>query len=94
LVGAGRASTTRFRLGIPPEVAAVFRALATLEGTLTLLGAVTGVVAAILLSTHGGPQVTPGITLFQLIGYNLLVISAVLVLGVLFTIFRSSGGLA
>jgi ubiquinone biosynthesis protein len=170
---------TRFGLGIPPEVAAVFRALATLEGTLTLLapgfdlvgeaqgfarsffaerlapdqlrktatdelvallpvlrrlprrldrisasleegrlgvnvrlfadrrdrtvitglvhqslltmlGAVTGIVAAILLSTHGGPQVTPGITLFQLIGYNLLVVSAVLVLRVLFTIFRSS----
>jgi ubiquinone biosynthesis protein len=28
---------TRFRLGVPPEVAAVFRALATLEGTLTQL---------------------------------------------------------
>jgi ubiquinone biosynthesis protein len=169
---------TRFGLGIPPEVAAVFRALATLEGTLTqlapgfdlvteaqgfasgffserlapdqvrktaadelitllpvlrrlprrldrisgaleegrlglnvrlfadrrdrqvvtgllnqslltVLGAVTGLVAAILLVSRGGPTVTPGITLFQLIGYNLLVVSAVLVLRVLFTIFRA-----
>jgi ubiquinone biosynthesis protein len=169
---------TRFELGIPPEVAAVFRALATLEGTLTLvapgfdlvaeaqgfasgffaerlapeqvrktatdelvallpvlrrlprrldrisgaleegrlglnvrlfadrrdrqvisgllhqtlltaLGAVTGVVAAILLVGRGGPQVAPALTLFQLIGYNLLVVSAVLVLRVLFTIFRA-----
>jgi ubiquinone biosynthesis protein len=168
----------RFELGIPPEVAAVFRALATLEGTLTLvapgfdliaeaqgfasgffaeqlapgqlrktaadelvallpvlrrlprrldrisgaleegrlgvnvrlfadrrdrqvitgllhqtlltgLGAVTGLVAAILLVSHGGPQVAPALTLFQLIGYNLLVVSAVLVLRVLFTIFRA-----
>ena len=169
---------TRFRLGVPPEVAAVFRALATLEGTLTqlapgfdlvaeaqgfarvhfaerlapeqlrktatdelvallpvlrrlprrldrisgalesgrlsmnvrlladerdrrvitglvhrslltLLGAVTGLVAALLLGTRGGPQVTPALSLFQVIGYNLLVVSAVLVLRVLFTIFRS-----
>jgi ubiquinone biosynthesis protein len=169
---------TRFGLGIPPEVAAVFRALATLEGTLTqlapgfdlvaeaqgfargffterlapeqlrktaadelvallpvlrrlprridrvsgaleegrlginvrlfadrrdrqvitgllhqalltLLGAVTGVIAAILLVSHGGPQVTPGLSLFQLIGYNLLVVAAVLALRVLFTIFRA-----
>ncbi len=169
---------TRFRLGVPPEVAAVFRALATLEGTLTqlapgfdlvaeahgfarlyfaerlapeqlrktatdeltallpvlrrlprrldrisgalesgrlsvnvrlladerdrrvitglvhrslltVLGAVTGLVAALLLGTHGGPQVTPALSLFQLIGYNLLVVGAVLVLRVLFTIFRS-----
>jgi ubiquinone biosynthesis protein len=168
----------RFELGIPPEVAAVFRALATLEGTLTLLspgfdlvaeaqafassffaeqlapeqvrktatdelvallpvlrrlprrldrisgaleegrlgfnvrlfadrrdrqvvtgllhqvlltglGAVSGVVAAILLVSRDGPQVSPGLSLFQLIGYNLLVVSAVLVLRVLFTIFRT-----
>jgi ubiquinone biosynthesis protein len=56
---------------------------------LTLLGAVTGLVAALLLGTRGGPQVTPALSLFQVIGYNLLVVSAVLVLRVLFTIFRS-----
>jgi ubiquinone biosynthesis protein len=170
---------TRFELGVPPEIAAVFRALATLEGTLTLLapgfdvvsqaqrfarnylserlapeqlrktaadelaallpvlrrlprrldritgaleqgrlglnvrlladerdrrvitglvhqalltilGVVTGLVAALLLGTHGGPQVTPALSLFQLIGYNLLVVSAVLVLRVLVTIFAAS----
>jgi ubiquinone biosynthesis protein len=59
------------------------------QSLLTILGAVTGVVAALLLGTHGGPQVAPTITLLQLIGYNLFVVSAVLVLRVLFTIFRS-----
>jgi ubiquinone biosynthesis protein len=50
---------------------------------------VTGVIAAILLVSRGGPQVTQGISLFQLIGYNLLVVAAVLALRVLFTIFRA-----
>jgi ubiquinone biosynthesis protein len=34
--------------------------------------------------------VTPALSLFQLIGYNLLVVSAVLVLRVLVTIFAAS----
>jgi ubiquinone biosynthesis protein len=59
------------------------------QALLTLLGAVTGVIAAILLVSHGGPQVTQGISLFQLVGYNLLVVAAVLALRVLFTIFRA-----
>ena len=169
---------TRFELAIPPEVAAVFRALATLEGTLTQLspgfditaearqygaaqvagqlspdaaaktaaaelmallpvlrrlprrldritgalergrlsvnvrlfaderdrrvvtglthqflvtfvGAVCGIVAVLLLGTRGGPRVSPAISLFQVIGYNLLIVGAILVLRVLFTVFRS-----
>jgi ubiquinone biosynthesis protein len=169
---------TRFGLSIPPEVAAVFRALATLEGTLTqlapgfnltaearqyagermagqltteavqksatdeliallpvlrrlprrldritsameqgrlglndrlfaderdrrvvtglthlvllaFLGAVSGVVAVVLLGTRGGPQVSPTVSLFQVIGYNLLIVSSVMVLRVLFSIFRN-----
>ncbi|GAA2295324.1 AarF/UbiB family protein [Nonomuraea roseoviolacea subsp. roseoviolacea] len=55
---------------------------------LTVLGATAGLMAAILLGLDGGPQVTPAISLFQLIGYNLLVISAILVLRVLIVVFR------
>ncbi|MEV0234722.1 AarF/UbiB family protein [Nonomuraea sp. NPDC050786] len=55
---------------------------------LTVLGATAGVMAVILLGTDGGPQVLSNISLFQLIGYNLLGISAILVLRVLAVIFR------
>jgi ubiquinone biosynthesis protein len=43
----------------------------------------------LLLGTRGGPRVTPAVSLFQVIGCNLVVVSCVLVLRVLFTIFRS-----
>jgi ubiquinone biosynthesis protein len=167
---------SRFELGVPPEIAAVFRALATLEGTLTqlapgfdivtearefasihiaerwtpeavrktatdellallpvvrrlprrieritsaleqgrlslnvrlfaderdrevvtglvhlalltFLGAAIGIIAVLLLGTHGGPTITPTVSLFQVIGYNLIVVSSVLILRVLFRIF-------
>lgn len=55
---------------------------------LTVLGATAGLMAVLLLGTSGGPQVTPSVSLFQLFGYNLLVICAVLVLRVLVLIFR------
>ncbi|MEV4834360.1 AarF/UbiB family protein [Nonomuraea sp. NPDC049486] len=57
---------------------------------LTVLGATAGLMAVILLGVDGGPVASEelGMTLFQLIGYNLLVISAVLVLRVLILIFR------
>jgi len=56
---------------------------------LALLGAASGVVAAILLGTPGGPQITPTMSLLQLIGYNLLIVGGILVLRVLYVIFRS-----
>ncbi len=56
---------------------------------LTFPGAVSGIVAALLLGTRGGPAVTPTISLGQVIGFNLLIVSAILVLRVLFTIFRN-----
>jgi len=56
---------------------------------LALLGAASGIVAAQLLAAPGGPKVTQSVSLYQLIGYNLLIVSGVLVLRVLFTIFRS-----
>ncbi|QFY08579.1 AarF/ABC1/UbiB kinase family protein [Nonomuraea phyllanthi] len=55
---------------------------------LTVLGATAGVMAVVLLGADGGPQVLPATSLFQLIGYNLLVVSAILVLRVLAAIFR------
>jgi ubiquinone biosynthesis protein len=55
---------------------------------LTVLGASAGLMAVLLLGTPGGPQVTKSVSLFQLFGYNLLVICAVLVLRVLVLVFR------
>jgi ubiquinone biosynthesis protein len=56
---------------------------------LTLLGAASGIVAALLLGAPGGPMVAPTVSLYQVIGYNLLIVAAILVLRVLFTIFRN-----
>lgn len=58
---------------------------------LTVLGATAGVMAVLLLGADGGPQVGPDISLFQVFGYNLLVISVLLGLRVVVTIFRPRG---
>jgi len=58
---------------------------------LTVLGATSAVVAAMLLGTTGGPQLSPDLGLFQSMGYGLFGVSSVLVLRVLFTIFRTHG---
>ncbi|WP_327103550.1 ABC1 kinase family protein [Nonomuraea glycinis] len=57
---------------------------------LTVLGATAGLMAVLLLGTDGGPRVSGALdlSLFELIGYNLLVICAILVLRVLVLIFR------
>lgn len=55
---------------------------------LAILGATAGLMAVLLLGIPGGPQVTATMSLFQLFGYNLLVICAVLVLRVLVLVFR------
>ncbi|MFF0245984.1 ABC1 kinase family protein [Streptosporangium sandarakinum] len=54
----------------------------------TVLAATTGLMAALLLGADPGPPVTAGVGLHQLIGYNLLVISAILALRVLVVVFR------
>jgi hypothetical protein len=89
---------TDYGLSVPPEVAATFRALAVLEGTLTLLApgfdlvaearAFAGIMAVLLLGTGGGPAVTATVSLYQLLAYNLLVVCAILALRVLVLIFR------
>ena len=64
------------------------------QALLAVLGATAGIMAVLLLGTPGGPKVTDSMTLFQLLGYNLLVICAVLVLRVLVLIFRLPGNRA
>jgi ubiquinone biosynthesis protein len=56
---------------------------------LAFLGAAAGIIGALLLGIPEGPKITPNVSLCQLIGYNLLIVTAVLALRVLFTIFRS-----
>ena len=56
---------------------------------LTLLGAATGIGAVLLIGAPGGPEITPTVSLFQVIGYNLLIVASILVLRVLFAIFRN-----
>ena len=56
---------------------------------LTFLGAASGIVAALLLGIPGGPKISTNVSLCQLIGYNLLIVAAILVLRVLFTILKS-----
>ncbi|OPF84792.1 hypothetical protein VT50_0200910 [Streptomyces antioxidans] len=55
---------------------------------LTFIAATSGMMSAILLTIQRGPEVVPGTGLFQLFGYHLLVITALLVLRLLFVISR------
>src|SRR6266508_855468 len=55
---------------------------------LAFLGATTGIMAVLLLGSGGGPKLSPTVSLFQVLGYNLLLVMAVLILRVLVTIFR------
>jgi ubiquinone biosynthesis protein len=59
------------------------------ELLLAFTGTATGVMAVLLLASTGGPRVSVELTLNQLFGYNLLVISALLGLRLLFVVFRS-----
>ncbi|GLZ32185.1 ubiquinone biosynthesis protein UbiB [Lentzea sp. NBRC 105346] len=52
------------------------------------LGGTTGLMAVLLLGAPGGPKIADDVSLFQVIGYNLLVLSSVLVLRVLFVMLR------
>lgn len=58
------------------------------EGILTVLAATTGVMAVLLLGASGGPRVTGSVSLFQVLGYNLILASALLMVRVLFTVVR------
>lgn len=58
------------------------------EILLAFLATTAGIMAVLLLGISGGPAVTDDVSLYELIGYNMLVISAILALRVLAQIFR------
>ncbi|MFF5791003.1 ABC1 kinase family protein [Paeniglutamicibacter sp. NPDC012692] len=62
------------------------------EVILTFLAGVTGIMATMLLVSTGGPMVTTNLTLYQLFGYTLIGVAAVLSLKVVFDIFRRRRG--
>jgi ubiquinone biosynthesis protein len=55
---------------------------------ITILAATTGIMAVAMLGLPGGPRVTDSVTLYQFLGYSLLVISAILALRILVAVFR------
>lgn len=54
---------------------------------LAFIGGILGIVAAVLVVNPGGPAITPTLSLYQIFGYTLGLISAVLILRVVFNIF-------
>ncbi|MEU6231434.1 AarF/UbiB family protein [Kitasatospora sp. NPDC047058] len=75
--------TVGVRMFSDPEDRRFLRSLVH-EVLLAFLGGVIGLVGVQLLRTEGGPMLSQGLGLFELFGYNLLVVSSVLVLRVLF----------
>lgn len=57
----------------------------------TVLAATAGLMAVVLLTIKGGPVMAPAVSLFQFLGYCLLVICSLLALRVLAVVFTSSG---
>ncbi|MCX4775536.1 AarF/UbiB family protein [Streptomyces sp. NBC_01264] len=54
----------------------------------TVLAATTGIMSALLLASTGGPAVSDTLRLYEVLGYNLLVLSLVLMLRVMFNSAR------
>lgn len=59
---------------------------------LAFLAAATGIMAVLMLGLHGGPALSPSVSLYSFFGYCLLVIAAILALRVLVQVFRSDSG--
>ena len=55
---------------------------------LAFLAAAAGIVAVMMIGLHGGPNVTPAVTLYAFFGYCLLVVAAILAVRVLVLVFR------
>ncbi len=55
---------------------------------LAFLAAASGIMAVLILGIHGGPSLTTTVTVYQFLGYCLLVIAAILALRVLVTVLR------
>jgi len=58
---------------------------------LAFLAAAAGVIAVMMIGLHGGPNVTPAVTLYAFFGYCLLVVAAILAVRVLVLVFRPDG---
>lgn len=58
------------------------------EALLTVLAAASGVMAVLLIGQEEGPLLVPGMTVFQFMGYFLLVLAFILAMRVLIFIFR------
>jgi ubiquinone biosynthesis protein len=58
------------------------------QALLAVVAAAIGLMSGLLLLARGGPRVSSSITLDELLGYNLLLVSLLLVLRVLFVVFR------
>jgi ubiquinone biosynthesis protein len=54
------------------------------QALVCVLAATTGIMAVVLLASQGGPLISQNVRLYAVFGYNLLVISAVLAIRVLF----------
>jgi ubiquinone biosynthesis protein len=54
------------------------------QALVCVFAATTGIMAVVLLASQGGPLISQGVRLYAVFGYNLLVISAVLAIRVLF----------
>jgi ubiquinone biosynthesis protein len=55
---------------------------------LAFLAAASGIMAVVMLGLRGGPHITASVTLYQFLGYSLLVIAAILALRVLVTVLK------
>jgi len=58
------------------------------EALLTILASTAGIMSVIVLGQDGGPKVTDSVSLYQLIGYALLVVGLILAMRVLILIYR------
>jgi ubiquinone biosynthesis protein len=82
----------RFSIGVRPLADDRDRRVVTRlvhQTLLTILAAATGVIAATLLGTPGGPQLAQDLSLYQLLSYSLFIVSAALTLRVLTSILRA-----
>jgi ubiquinone biosynthesis protein len=75
--------STRVRLLADPRDREVFSGYLH-EALVCVLAATTGIMAVVLLASQGGPLVSHDVRLYAVFGYNLLVISAILAIRVLF----------
>jgi ubiquinone biosynthesis protein len=82
------------RLNVNVRLLADERDRSTVTGWLhqlmiTVLAATAGLMAVVLLAIKGGPVMTPTVSLYQFLGYCLLVICSLLALRVLARVFRA-----